>query len=745
MFRFSTQMKVAAGFAALLLLILLSAGLVYHEMSASMTNDEQQLRHIDSVKVLLAQKEKRIGNAVRTLELLEPAKRNAVRTVAVKDTAGLTPVKSRKRIVITQQYAVSGAKKGFFRRLHDVFAKSRPDTAQISKTIVTETVDTVLKGGDSLNGANARAWNKYSAAVDVEHSKKIRRLNRQIRNLKSEDSALDAQIVGLLKEIESGDSIISGLQTENLNMIRHNSVQTLGWISIAALLSAGAFLFVIWRDIKRNEQYRRRLEKANGETSRLLEEREQMMLTVTHDIKAPLGSILGYADLLERITEDERQRQYLDNMKVSGQHLLCMVTSLLDFHRLDENKVELEILSFRPATLFNAICRSFLPQARKKDIRLEYVNGVDADKSYDGDAFRIRQIADNLLSNALKFTDSGSVRLSVDIKKGKLHFSVSDTGSGIPEKEKQKIFREFTRLSNAQGHEGFGLGLSITLKLVKLMNGEISVDSEQGKGTVFDVLLPLRATERHETEKNTATSLRLLMIDDDPLQLKFTEAMLRHRNITLTTCAQPLKLLELLRQNEYDAVVTDIQMPAMNGLELIREIRDAGFPLPVYALTARSDITIGELRKHGFDGCLHKPFTAEELEMTLRGIPHEGLPAEEMPSSVQPDFSALTVFSGDDKDAAVAILKTFVSEARNNRNMLDLAVKKEDVSRISALAHKMLPVFIQIKAGGCVPALTWLEQCGNIVMNESVKREAETVLAGSAELADMAETFLEKM
>lgn len=189
------------------------------------------------------------------------------------------------------------------------------------------------------------------------------------------------------------------------------------------------------------------------------------MLTITHDIKAPVGSIIGYTDLLERITTEERQRFYLNNMQSSAKHLLSLVNSLLDYHRLDAHKMDVNKVTFNPHQLFDTIYISFKPMANAKHLLLEYDCGEPLNRLYIGDPFRTRQIVENLLSNALKFTQEGSITLRAALENGQLHFSISDTGCGISEEEQKRIFQEFTRLRNAQGQEGFGLGLAITKNL----------------------------------------------------------------------------------------------------------------------------------------------------------------------------------------------------------------------------------------------------------------------------------------
>ena len=225
------------------------------------------------------------------------------------------------------------------------------------------------------------------------------------------------------------------------------------------------------------------------------------MLAITHDFKAPLGSIMGYTELLSRLTEDERQRFYLDNMKSSSEHLLKLVSDLLDFHRLDLNKAEVNRVTFNPSQLFEEIHVSFEPLTAAKGLTLQCHVAQELNGRYISDPLRLRQIVNNLLSNAVKFTPKGEIALTAKYDSSKLTIAISDTGKGMATEDRERIFQEFTRLSGAQGEEGFGLGLSIVKKLVVLLEGTIDVQSKLGEGSCFTVILPLYPVGKSRSEE----------------------------------------------------------------------------------------------------------------------------------------------------------------------------------------------------------------------------------------------------
>ena len=477
------------------------------------------------------------------------------------------------------------------------------------------------------------------------------------------------------------------------------------------------------------------------------------MLTITHDIKAPAGSIIGYIDLLIRLVNDRRQQFYLSNMKSSAQHLLALVTSLLDYHRLEAGKMDLHPVAFNPHELLTDIYNSFLPLAEKKQLQLDFKE----------DPFRIRQIVENLLSNALKFTATGGITLQAEYHGNQFVFSVSDTGCGMTASEQERIFKEFTRLSSAQGQEGFGLGLSITRKLVELLLGRIDIESAPGKGSTFKVSMPLPSISPKpvpDTKEPAITlpkiHLRIAIIDDDRIQMHLTEAMLHNAEeevkglkVETVCCEQPEELIEQLKSRTFDLVFTDIQMPAMNGFELLHHLRSQDFAqaqsIPVIAITARGDMNEDDFQQKGFAGMLQKPFNQSELKKVVKNAlthltvsdnipdtsPVQKEAHETSPHTDQPyNFSPLTAFSEDDPEAAKEILRTFAQETQKNMEKLQAAISNKDMEALCATAHKMLPTFLMIEAQKAIPLLKWLEQQrGTQTYTPEAEQAAETVIA----------------
>lgn len=729
-----------------------------------LTDTLQQAR-LDTVRTLLQNKQ---WNMYAVLEAMRNTPTDQIyqeqldSLIAQQDSLLSTPHIRRKVITHHNSYTIHHKKKGFFKRLADVFAPGKEDSTQVSNVIqeeYTDTLDEVYSPIDTISSMITGIQHK----VFQTRQKETEMLNTRISSLRVIGSGLSQRVNQLLENIEHDEQEAARTKLMQEEEIRKEAAETMAKIAIAAFVLVLVFSIVIARDITRNNHYRRELEKAKSYAENLLVAREKLMLTITHDIKAPAGSIIGYIDLLIRLVNDRRQQFYLSNMKSSAQHLLALVTSLLDYHRLEAGKMDLHPVAFNPHELLTDIYNSFLPLAEKKQLQLDFKEKLPETLTLEGDPFRIRQIVENLLSNALKFTAAGGITLQAEYHGNQFVFCVSDTGCGMTASEQERIFKEFTRLSSAQGQEGFGLGLSITRKLVELLLGRIDIESAPGKGSTFKVSMPLPSISPKPApgSKEPAITLpkihlRIAIIDDDRIQMHLTEAMLHNAaeevkgfKVEAVCCEQPEELIEQLKNRTFDLVFTDIQMPAMNGFELLHHLRNQNFAqaqsIPVIAITARGDMNENDFQQKGFAGMLQKPFNQSELKKVVKNalnhltvsdnipdtLPVQKDTHETSPHTDQPyNFSPLTAFSEDDPEAAKEILRTFAQETQKNMEKLQTAISNKDMKALCATAHKMLPTFLMIEAQKAIPLLKWLEQQrGTQTYTPEAEQAAETVIA----------------
>lgn len=733
-----------------------------------LTDTLQQMR-LDTVRSLLRNKEQ---NMVLVLEAMKQSPtdelyRQQLDSLIMQQDSILSSTHVRRRAVTHRNsYTIHHKPKKFFRRLADVFSPGKPDSTQVDNIIQEEYTDTIDEAYNPVDTI-ATILTSIQHKVFQTRQESMRTLDARINQLRIAGGRVSQRVNQLLDNIEDDEQKAMEVRIAHEQDIRQQAAWTMATIAILAVLLVLIFFTIIWRDITRSNHYRKELEKAKLYAENLLVAREKLMLTITHDIKAPAGSIIGYIDLLIRLVQDRRQQFYLHNMKSSANHLLDLITSLLDYHRLEAGKMDIHPVTFNPHELFESIYTSFLPGAEKKQLTLNFEENIPRTLNLEGDPFRIRQIAENLISNALKFTSQGSITIQVDYEQNRFTFRVEDTGCGMSIQEQQRVFQAFTRLQSAQGQEGFGLGLSITKKLVELLNGEITIESAPGKGSMFQVVLFLpKVTKAPITQVETLSDdkkqWRILLIDDDRIQLNLTEVMIydlfnhAQHNIppVIKCCTQPEELFKLIASETFDIVFTDIQMPAMNGFELLQKLRSLDVPqaknIPAIAITARSDMDETDFCTQGFAGCLHKPFNQTELLKIFKTHMQEDWKG----NTVQTDsklsdtectynFSPLTAFSGDDPAAAHEILETFIGESTKNYERMKQALSNKDMADLCNVAHKMLPTFTMIEARKAIPALQWLEfHRGNTDLSDEARQHADEALSCIADVIKEAKKVL---
>lgn len=733
-----------------------------------LTDTLQQMR-LDTVRSLLRNKEQ---NMVLVLEAMKQSPtdelyRQQLDSLIMQQDSILSSTHVRRRVVTHRNsYTIHHKPKKFFRRLADVFSPGKPDSTQVDNIIQEEYTDTIDEAYNPVDTI-ATMLTSIQHKVFQTRQESMRTLDARINQLRIAGGRVSQRVNQLLDNIEDDEQKAMEVRIAHEQDIRQQAAWTMATIAILAVLLVLIFFTIIWRDITRSNHYRKELEKAKLYAENLLVAREKLMLTITHDIKAPAGSIIGYIDLLIRLVQDRRQQFYLHNMKSSANHLLDLITSLLDYHRLEAGKMDIHPVTFNPHELFESIYTSFLPGAEKKQLTLNFEENIPRTLNLEGDPFRIRQIAENLISNALKFTSQGSITIQVDYEQNRFTFRVEDTGCGMSIQEQQRVFQAFTRLQSAQGQEGFGLGLSITKKLVELLNGEITIESAPGKGSMFQVVLFLPKVTKApitqiETLSDDKKQWRILLIDDDRIQLNLTEVMIydlfNHAQHSIPPvikcCTQPEELFKLIASETFDIVFTDIQMPAMNGFELLQKLRSLDVPqaknIPVIAITARSDMDETDFCTQGFAGCLHKPFNQTELLKIFKTHMQEDWKGNTVQTDSKPsdtectyNFSPLTAFSGDDPAAAHEILETFIGESTKNYERMKQALSNKDMADLCNVAHKMLPTFTMIEARKAIPALQWLEfHRGNTDLSDEARQHADEALSCIADVIKEAKKVL---
>ena len=732
--------------------------------------DSVQLHKIDTIELLL---ERKRWNARRLLDTWKEANTDSLyivnfeRIMAIPDTV-INELQVQERIEVKQDtVVVPRRKRGFFRRLAEAFVPAKEDTSIVVNSTFQVIKDTLVNAYNPTDTI-VSVLRSIQDSVTWQRKRLMELLIERAANLRYSNSIITQEINQILRDIEEEEVNASLARLYKKQTLVHAASRKIGLIAVSSILVALLFLALISHDISRSMFYRKQLEKAKLVAENLLRSREKLILTISHDIRAPLSSIMGYIELLQRRHPDARQQYYLENMRSSSDHVLSLVNDLLDYQRLESGQIELHRLPFRVPALFQEIGMSFRPLAEAKNLQLEWVlQPEEMEQVYLGDTIRLRQVVSNLLSNAIKFTDEGKVSLIVSIEQVEsyqyaLVILVRDTGPGIPYEERERIFGEFARLYGTEQVEGFGLGLSITRKLVQLMHGTLTLESEEGEGSRFKVCVPLplagnqfmavdMPTKEADPEEALPTldpslagqQVTCLLVDDDPLQLALTEELLKQSQVEVVCCTNPRKVCEWLRSRSFAVVITDIQMPQMDGYQLLRMIRESGMEgadrLPVVALSANVGKEQEHYREAGFTAFLNKPFTAAQLISLLNEL---------LKVRLEPcagfDFSSLTAFAGEDSEASMGILRTFIEETQKSIEGLMVARAATDRVEAGRIAHKLIPLFAMLGANSLVQHLRLLEKQDPELPSTTWSQLLDEVVAQAQSLVEEAKSHIVK-
>ena len=413
-----------------------------------------------------------------------------------------------------------------------------------------------------------------------------------------------------------------------------------------------------------------------------------------------------------------------------------MLNTLLDFFRLDNGKEQPRLLPCRISTITHTLETEFMPVALNKGLSLTVKNGNDALVLTDKE--RIIQIGNNLLSNAIKFTEEGGVSFTTDYTDGVLIITVEDTGTGMTEEEQRRVFGAFERLSNAAVKDGFGLGLAIVHNIVTMLHGKIRLDSEKGKGSRFTVEIPMQKAEElpeqtihdyiHPKERN----INVIAIDNDELLLLMLKEIYAQEGIHCDTCTDAAELMEMIRRKEYNLLLTDLNMPEINGFELLELLRSSNVgnsqTIPVVVATASGSCDAEELLAKGFAGCLFKPFSISELMEVSDKC------AIKTTKDGKPDFSALLSYGNE-----AVMLDKLITETKKEMCLMQDAVTKKDMKELDALTHHLRSSWEILRAGQPLKVLYGVLHRKAIPEESELSHAVTTVLNKGAEIIRLAE------
>lgn len=704
--------KVSIGYAAVAIIMVLAIALVYGNTKSIIAINQASKEYIakkntaDSTMTSLLKEEQENLRQLSDAMAGKPDK-NYLREKVNSLNTGKDSVVVHSKAPQTHEaksttVEVVKTRKGFFRRLADAFKKEHAETLSVKKDSDMAVVDTVVT---PVNVAENVADILQQIEKKENHEKRSHadNMNKEVEDLKVVSAQLALRSAKQLSDVHQKERGAMQRAISQAMEARRDLLWQMGLLAIVTIAAVMVLIVVIWRDSKKEREYQESLEAANEEIQCVMNQRERLLLTITHDIKAPAASIAGFIDLMGDYVSSRKGMECLHNIKNSAVHLSRLVASLLDYHQLENGLMKVRPTTFSLVRLVAECVEGMRLRAEEKGLRLSY-DTTKAEGLFLADAFRIRQILDNLVGNAIKYTDCGGVTVKALVSKAmgkhQLTLSVKDTGKGMTKEDKRKVFQAFARLGNAQGIEGAGLGLSITKELVALLDGEIHVYSTVGKGSIFTVTIPVEPSKEETTKKDARKAFanhKILILDDDKLQLQLIQEMLRRivdDSWRVFACGHVVDALTTLHNERPALMLMDIEMPEMNGTEMIRHVNHA--QMTVVAMTAHDNSIKGQLLEAGFDDCLFKPFGIDQLARILGKEAKGQVVADDTTPTDGPSsrFDSLVAFAGGDEDAAREIVSTVKEELA--RHLSDLKEMRESailpVENIGKVAHKLLPI-----------------------------------------------------
>lgn len=659
---------------------------------------------IDSVRHLLEDKERQMHQIVQVLEQQQAINEKINRQVPV----------------IVQESAQEQLKKPKRKGFLGIFGKKEEAKPTITTTML-------------------RSLNRNMIA---EQQTQSHRLSIHADSLAARNAELNRQLQGLIRQIDSKvQADLQKRETEIAAMREQSFIQIGGLTGFVFLLLVISYI-IIHRNTNRIKRYKRettnlikQLQQAVEKNEALIASRKKAVHTITHELRTPLTAITGYAGLMQKDCNTDKIKAYVQNIRQSSDRMREMLDTLLSFFRLDNGKEQPNFSPYRISAITHILETEFTPIAMNNGLALTITNQTDTVVLTDKE--RILQIGNNLLSNAIKFTDSGGVSLITDYNNGVLKLIVEDTGTGMTEEEQQRVFGAFERLSNAAAKDGFGLGLSIVQHIVTMLGGTIQLKSEKGKGSRIKVEIPMQTAEELPEQINQTqihhnhTLHDVIAIDNDEVLLLMLKEMYAQEGIHCETCTDAAKLMELIRRKEYALLLTDLNMPEINGFELLELLRSSNVgnskKIPVVVTTASGSCDKEELMERGFAGCLFKPFSISELLEISDKCAMKGSPDE------KPDFSTLLSYGNES-----VMLEKLIAETEKEMQLVRDAERRHALQELDALTHHLRSSWEILRADQPLRELYKLLHGNSTPDYEALNKAVTAVLNIGAEIIRLA-------
>ena len=652
-----------------------TVGLLADSLNTTATNDSI----LEKIVALLLQKEVVVTELNKMFDMQLPVDSEVVQNntpIMLKDTFLITTTMKDSIVYLNQ-------KKGFRRWITSVFSSERKKDSVVITVMKTDTVKLFESKSEVPDS-------RVMANVGKNYADQLSTIELQVNRLIVIEQEISSQVADLLLQFSLRVVNSALAETAKSSQLINKSYTVsivLGGISLTLILF---FILLIVNNVNKGKTARKALEEANERTWQIMESRHQLLLSVSHDIKTPLSSILGYLEIWQ--DEEAIPKDPLRSMQNSGKHILSLLGNLFEFSSLELGMLSTARYNFNLWRQCCEIAEMFEPLAIQKNLIFDVGFDMDKEMEVHSDALKIKQIVINLLSNSVKYTSAGSITFRAEYAGGMIRFVVSDTGAGIPASQMDTLFKPFVRVERNQAlAPGNGLGLYVVKGLVDMLRGAITINSTVGEGTRIELTIPATAVASKVAEMEGVKKI-LLMDDDASFLMMFAEMLVRFGH-TVVQCDHPDTFEQPF--DEYDVVMTDMEMGNISGTDVLKKIRNSGATPDVILISGRSDYHWTKAIEDGFDGYLPKPVTMQTLESVIRKVSVTPTRGERTPES---EFGLLEDMFDGDRQAISEVLKVFVKSAAGNIQALRKAVADHDFEHTQAICHRMLPMFMQVQA-----------------------------------------------
>ncbi len=685
-----------------------------------MIDNNYQIKLLDTVQILLLEKTENI----KQLKSIKSKQNEAVEVKkAITNISKMEVSLGKLRL---EDFASEPAKMGNYQR--NVLSKY---IAYLNQNIPNDSTNLLSKkSGDSILIANKNLLNKIKTETSNRNAATQFEENKLLQN-----DLLISEKLGKILNIIEREIILNtsrnNLQKEN-SLKKTNSIVTIA--AIIGLLLSVLFSVLILKDFAKTEEYKSQLEIANSKTQSLLKNREQLIATVSHDLKTPLSTIVGYTELLGNSELNKKQLYFTKNIKGSSEYISNLVQDLVDFTQIEAGKITIDNNPFSVNELINEVAKSIQSIYEQKSIDLKININQKFDTNIIGDSFRLKQILSNIIGNAYKFTEKGFIKIDAEISKANLLIiKIEDSGIGIAKNKQQLIFEEFTQADDniEKKYGGTGLGLTISKKIIEILEGKLILKSEIGIGSLFEIQLPLKFDKSIQKQISNK-SLSVIVIDDDKSLLNLTSEVLKLNNFEVHSFSDANAALIEIKNLKYDFVISDIQMPEIDGFEFIEKLKNLSEykNQPVFALTGRTDLENEIYQNAGFCKVIAKPYLPKKLIQIINSVLNNIEIPDVLIEDAQIDNSnknyslaTLKQFLTDEKNALQEFLDLFIQTTNSNLYDLENAVFDKNFLEIKSVSHRMNPIFKQIQSFEITEILSDLENKNLIISEINLKLE----------------------